>query len=461
MKVPCYMKPFGDKVLLTNDLGRYAFLSNNEFKAFYHSDLDKEGPVWRKLEDNLFCYHGSLEEYIRRAEGEIRSINSYLFEPTTLFIIVLTNECNNRCIYCQADGNASPRRMSSKDADMILHRITESPAKNISIEFQGGEPLICFDLIKYIIQRGEEILTGKEVRYSLVSNLIMLTEEMAAFFEEHHVSISASLDGPKELHDCNRPQISGKGSYEPLIRGIQILREHHILSGAIQTTTAESLRYPREIVRTYEKLGFQQIFLRNLTKLGAAARNWERIGYTPEAYLHFYREALDEIICLNLNGKKMMDYFISLFLSKIFIGKSVNYMELRSPCGAAIGQVAFTPGGNVYTCDEGRMMAEMGDDLFLLGNVYKNGYDDWMNSDSCKSVCSASLLDSLPDCCDCVYKPYCGVCPVINYALNGNITSVSKDRCKIFKGILDLIFEYIYKGDEKVMMIFRDWSESV
>lgn len=51
-------------------------------------------------------------------------------------------------------------------------------------------------------------------------------------------------------------------------------------------------------------------------------------------------------------------------------------MELRSPCGAALGQLAFTASGNVYTCDEGRMMAEMGDDAFKLGNVFENGYDE-------------------------------------------------------------------------------------
>jgi sulfatase maturation enzyme AslB (radical SAM superfamily) len=105
------------------------------------------------------------------------------------------------------------------------------------------------------------------------------------------------------------------------------------------------------------------------------------------------------------------------------------------------------------------MIAESGDEAFLLGNVFDNSYNDWINSSCCKAICSASLLGTLPGCCDCVYKPYCGVCPVINYAINGSITRVSKDRCKVYKGILDILFEYIYINDGEVLKIFSEWSE--
>ena len=107
------------------------------------------------------------------------------------------------------------------------------------------------------------------------------------------------------------------------------------------------------------------------------------------------------------------------------------------------------------------MMAEMGDEAFRLGNVLDNTYNDWIQSSNCQAVCSASLLDTLPGCCDCVYKPYCGVCPVINYAIHGNVTHVSTERCKIYKGILDILFEFIMKRDEKIMMLFEEWGKQV
>ena len=131
-------------------------------------------------------------------------------------------------------------------------------------------------------------------------------------------------------------------------------------------------------------------------------------------------------------------------------------MELRSPCGAAVGQIAYNYDGNIYTCDEGRMLAEMGDHSFTLGTV-NDSYDDLLNSSVCKAVCISSVLESTPGCCDCVYSPYCGKCPIVNYASNQNIyTNTANDyKCKINRGILDLIFRYLQ--DDSIKSIFESW----
>lgn len=107
------------------------------------------------------------------------------------------------------------------------------------------------------------------------------------------------------------------------------------------------------------------------------------------------------------------------------------------------------------------MLAESGDESFALGNVFENGYDEWISSACCQSVASASLLDTLPGCCDCVYKPYCGVCPVVNHAINGSITRVSRARCQIYKGMLDTLFDLLYTADDETMKILNEWSNQV
>lgn len=113
-------------------------------------------------------------------------------------------------------------------------------------------------------------------------------------------------------------------------------------------------------------------------------------------------------------------------------------MELRSPCGGAIGQLAYYYDGNIYTCDEGRMLAEMGNDSFKVGNVYENTYNDLVTSDSAKTVCVSSCLECLTKCHSCVYMPYFGTCPVINLAQENNIFSRTNEnyRCKIYKGMI-------------------------
>jgi sarcosine oxidase delta subunit len=63
-------------------------------------------------------------------------------------------------------------------------------------------------------------------------------------------------------------------------------------------------------------------------------------------------------------------------------------------------------------------------------------------------------------CDNCVYKPYCGLCPVSNYSLTGEpVTNVStSDRCKIFKGIFDYLFLRMREPDVK--KIFERWAKN-
>ena len=459
MKGHFYFGRFRDGILLTGDTGCWRFFTKDQFNDFMNDEISEDSAVYQMLEEEHFCYHGSQEAFIQDSIDEIRSGNSYLFEATSLFIFAVTNECNNRCVYCQANGCGTLRKMTIEVAKAALDRIAGTPAKTITIEFQGGEPLMNFPVIRYIVENANEFLPGKEVQFTLVSNLSLITDEIAKFLDDHHVSISTSLDGFRELHDMNRPAANHTSSFENMLAGREKIERLGMKTGAIQTTTAQALCYPEKIVQTYAELGYNMIFLRPLTRLGSAARRWNEIGYSPEQYLSFYRKALEEIIRMNKKGVPMVEYHAALLLSKIMRGKALNYMELRSPCGAGIGQVAITANGNVYTCDEGRMIAETGDEAFLIGNVLKDDYNDWMNSSCCKAVCSASLLETLPGCCDCVYKPYCGVCPVVNYAINRNITQISKDRCAIYKGILDLIFGYLIDGDEETFRLFEEWSE--
>ncbi len=456
-----YFGKFKDGILLTGDTGRWHFLSEKDFNSFVNDSTPKDTQQYQLLEADHFCYHGSEEAFIQENKYDIQTANSYLFEATSLFIFAVTNECNNKCIYCQANGGGQLKKMTKEVAEAAIRQIEKTPARVITIEFQGGEPLMNFPIVQYIVLNAQKLLPKKEIQFTIVSNLSLITDEIASFFRDYKVSVSTSLDGDKKLHDYNRPAADKTSSYESMLKGKQILESYGIKTGAIQTTTAQALSCPETIIHSYADLGYNQVFLRPLTRLGSAARRWNEIGYTPTQYLAFYRKALEEIIRINLNGTPMVEYHAALLLSKIMNGKAVNYMELRSPCGAGVGQIAITANGNVYTCDEGRMIAEMGDEAFLLGNVFQNGYEEWMNSSCCKAVCSASLLETLPGCCDCVYKPYCGVCPVVNYAINGSITKISKDRCAIYKGILDVLFDYLIEGKKEILHLFQSWSKSI
>lgn len=453
-------KKFEDQYLLTNDLGRNVFVDEDTFNALLNGDPLEES-VKQLLIDNFFIYDEHSTVFAERVKRELRESKNYLFSSTSLHIFVLTNVCNMSCIYCQAkDDEAIIKKFMSKDtAEKCVDVALSSPSRFLTFEFQGGEPLANFEILKHIVLYTEEKKGSKSITFSLVSNLTLLTEEKLTFLMAHGVGISTSLDGFEELHNKNRPFNNGSGTYQIVEKKVRFIQEHQYRVGAIQTTTRRSLMYPKEIVDTYTKLNQTNIFIRPLTRLGTAARVWDEVGYTPEDFLKFYKECLQYIIELNLKGVEIQENHAAIFLKKILTGTAVNYMELRSPCGASVGQMAYFYDGNVFTCDEGRMLYEMGMDDFKIGNVYENTYDDMMQSPGCKAVCVASLLEGQIKCCDCVYQPYCGTCPVINLAQEKDlfVKNTQSFRCKIYGGMLDIIFSILKNGSQEEISVLKKW----
>ena len=453
-------KPFKDKVLITNDMGKYQFVTQNDLSNLVNQK-PIESELYNELKNGFFVYDEHEALLTEKAKYYIRDSKSYLFSSTSLHIFVLTNICNMSCIYCQAKDDTSivHHTMSTQTAEKCVDVALQSPSRFLCFEFQGGEPLANFETLKHIVHYAEEKKGSKCISYNLVSNLTLLNEEMLSFLIEHNVSISTSLDGNQEIHDRNRSYTNGNGTYHTVVDKIHQIQEKNFTIGAIQTTTRFSLDKYKEIIDEYVKCKQTSIFIRPLTRLGTAARVWDEIGYTAEEFIEFYKNCLLYILELNKNGVNICENHAVIFLKKILLGVSENYMELRSPCGAAIGQVAYFYDGNVFTCDEGRMLYEMGRDEFKLGNVFENSYDELMQSPVCKSVCVSSCLESQLNCCDCVYQPYCGTCPVINLAQEKDLFFKNQNafRCKIYGGMLDTIFEILYDNKKENIEIFNKW----
>lgn len=451
-------KQWKAKMLLTNEQGRYILLGKRDFLNLVNKRYDllsKE--ILQTLKDRFFIYDIDEDVFIEKVANAYRDNKQYLFSATSLHIFVMTNACNMCCVYCQAQDSAQEKKgkMQEMTAKAAVDIALQSPNEYLTFEFQGGEPLLNFETIKYIVEYSEQNKNHKQIQYSLVTNTLLLNEEMIQFFKKYDVSISTSLDGCKEVHNSNRPKIDGDGTYDYVSRNIKWLQSNDIQVGAIETTTKISLKNAEKIIETYHNLGLNHLFIRPLTPLGYAKEHWAEIGYEPEEFLKFYKQCILILLEHNRNGIRMSEGHARIFLKKILTGYSENYMELRSPCGAGIGQMAYYYDGNIYTCDEGRMVAEMGDQMFCLGNVNYSTYDDLMENRVCKVTCQASVLESLPGCCDCVYHPYCGVCPVISYASDNSIYTRESNvyRCKIYKGILDILFEILLEepGAEDIL----------
>jgi len=457
-------KKFGQKYLLTNDIGHYIFLTPAQFRDFLSGILNYKSAICQELEEKGFIKDNFNSD---QAISRYRHRDSNLFYGTTLHIIVVTLGCNFRCIYCQA----SSRPVEEKGYDMDLNTakrvvdfIFKSPSPSITIEFQGGEPLVNWPVVKFIVEyaRKKNETEKKQLLLSLVSNFSLMSEEKLNFLIKNKVSLCTSLDGPEKIHNKNRPW-SGGNSYKITTYWIKKIKElekkkekegekmYHL--SALLTISRFSLSEPKEIIDEYIKWGFKGIHLRPLSYLGLSGIFKNTIGYSAEEFLDFWKTAMDYIISINLKGKFFFERGTRIMLQKILTDQDTGFLDLRSPCGAGIGQVLYNYDGKIYTCDEGRMFK---DDTFMIGNINKDGYKKVISNDKIKTMIMASTLENLP--CDyCVYKPYCGVCPVLNYSIYGNLFPQlpNTDWCKRQREMFDYLFEKLQ--NDKIKRIFEEW----
>lgn len=120
----------------------------------------------------------------------------------------------------------------------------------------------------------------------------------------------------------------------------------------------------------------------------------------------FYRRGLAHILRLNAAGIRLREDYTTILLQKIFSSLSASYVDLQSPAGIGIAGIVYNYDGAVYASDEGRMLAEMGDETFRLGHVSTSGYEELVTSDALLTPLGDTILECVPRCNDCAFLPY-------------------------------------------------------
>lgn len=442
----------------------FIIIDNKEFDIFVKDTNLLEDDTVVKLKERNFLYENE-DALLKDASNIYLETKINLFDSTFLHIFVVTIDCNLNCLYCQAakgENRYKQCMMSKEVAEKAVDIALQSPRKKLTFEFQGGEPLLNFSIIQHIIDytNKKSQSLNKEIHYTIVTNTQAMTVEKMDYLISNHVGLCFSLDGPKSVHDYNRPSMNEKSNYDEVKKWILYCKDKNVNIGLLPTTTRRSLDFHKEIVDTYVEFGARSISIRELSPYGRVNNNFSEIGYTSEEFILFYKNVIEYIFELNRKGLEFRENFTYMFLRLILTKQSLIYPDHKSPCGGTIGQMAYNWNGDIFTCDEGRMISNSGDNTFRTGNVFSSSYKDCLSSQATINTVSSSCIDCHYICKDCVFNPICGICPVYNYKQDGNlIGSVNKnDRCKILKGIYTYILDILDKNDDK-SFILKSWLE--
>lgn len=383
----------------------------------------------------------------------------------SLHMIVPTLLCGHSCRYCQvsrAVGN-SGYSMSRRHLARVCDLIFESPSPTLTVEFQGGDPLIRFDLVKEAIERISERnqTEGRRVRFVVASTLHQLTPEMCSFFQRYQVFLSTSIDGPAYLHSKNRP-IQTRDSYERTIAGVQLARQEigRNSVAALMTTTRESLQFSEAIVDEYVKLELPEIFIRPINCHGFARRQKVDNDYSLQDFAIFYRKAFERVVELNRQGVVIREVTAALAFNKMLSPFDAGYVDLQTPTGAGLAGLMYHYDGFVYPSDEARMIAETGDASLRLGSV-ELSLSELLNSPVQRRLIRWSLGRESGSCSECAYHTYCGPDPVDAYRQWGScsVAAVRTDHCQRQRLLFDYLFQRWITADQWFKDLALDWAQ--
>ncbi|MBR0035393.1 MAG: radical SAM protein [Synergistaceae bacterium] len=229
--------------LLTNDIGKYCFLNQDEFHDFAEGRLSSESEAFDRLQKLGFLYQDQ-DKYISDFQHSMAGMKQCLLSATHLMILVLTDSCNQRCVYCQA-GKAHSSKMSVDTCRKAVDLAVQSPVSRMTIEFQGGEPTLNPEALRFTVSYASKVFAahGKHVDFAIASNMTNLDPELFRWMIEQDIHISTSLDGDRNTHEYNRPLAVNKSSYDAWHSGIDLYKnlcedvgKLHVIS-AIQTST--------------------------------------------------------------------------------------------------------------------------------------------------------------------------------------------------------------------------------
>jgi His-Xaa-Ser system radical SAM maturase HxsB len=467
--VPFNQRLIGSKVLISNDFGDWLLLTKEELGAFVEGRPRPGEPLYERLKEANFI---AAEVDLWAQADRWRRKKRYLFYGPTLHALVLTHRCNHGCQYCHSSIVGMERTDTDMSMDVARKAVDlafQTTAAGLTIEFQGGEPTANWDVLRYVVDYAiDKNRTARKVlSFALVTNLSLMDEEKLDFLIDRHVQICTSLDGPADLHNKIRIFRNGN-SHEMVLAWMKKINQRYADMGldvnhyrveALPTITRPSLTRWREIVDQYVEAGCRAIFLRKLDPFGFAAKSVKTLGYSMDEFLEFYANAVDYIIELNRKGVQVMERHAAIMLNKILADDEPNYLDLRIPGGACIGQLGYAPDGSIYSSDEGRFVAAMGDDMFRIGSV-DDSYHDLMTNAATRALVMAGLNDGHPDCVSCVYKPWCGQQVEYNYKTQGSLHGHMRDStwCKKHKAIFDYLMHKLESADERDMQMFRLWT---
>lgn len=324
--------------------------------------------------------------------------------PVHVLIKPASSACNMQCSYCFYRDVSSHREesfsgmLSTQRMEQIVKAALEYAEGSCTFAFQGGEPTLAgLDFYRNVVELVKNHQKpGVKVFYAIQTNGYALDEEWAKFFAKHHFLVGLSLDGPAELHDSNRKDHSGSGTFNRVMKTAQLFDKYKVEYNVLSVVTGRNARAVQKTYQFFKKHGFRWIqFIPCLEPLDAQ-RGGSDYALTPKQYGEFLIRIFDLWYQDLQKGQYYSIRHLDNYLSVLLGGRP----EACSMTGRCAIQFVVEGDGGVYPCDFYVL------DQWRLGTVGAQSFAQMAGSETASAFLRVS--HTVPEQCKaCPYYVLC------------------------------------------------------
>ena len=397
---------------------------------------DLDAPAEQKLRELGLVTHGEVKSGHKASQDKTEDY------PVLNMAMFLTQSCNLDCVYCYGEGGSygSGGNMDEQTAFQAVDWLLQQSGKKkkIHVGFFGGEPFLNFPLMQkiadYAHKRCQE--EDKKVAFHATTNGTLLDSEKIEFIRDNEISVMVSIDGPREIHDAQRPFKNGQGSYDRIVANCKDLLQakpdtpaHAVLMGDND---------PEMVKRALLEIGFADVSVTSASSslFDEQARQKKKDRDTEIIFRELEQEAgqwMEYIRARDSESLKKLKHKGQLLMG---ITTLLYNSKRRHPCGAGLGLVGVSAEGGVYLCHR-----FVGQEEYKLGTVFEDKLDRQPYQES---------VDLHPVCSKCFARYYCaGGCKHDNAGSCGSVFSPAGDMCRLRCQELELAASVVGRLDEE------------
>ena len=378
-------------------------------------DLDEKNKLYFFPEYNRFSFNDSNPEIIA----------DYYSDSLVKLRLEISHLCNGRCKYCLVYGNNVEKAEVLDIKEFWKYLVSQEWFKNIKkIFIIGGEPLLHFDEISYIIDN----FNGK---ISFSTNGTLITKEMAKKFSESNVKVYISLDGPEFEDNVNRVYTNKEFMYPDIIKGINLLKEYNVKFGIFMVATPETVNRAADMIFKLDEK-YSPI----------------RIGYNLPHWTPDYKN--------NGLAEEFRDVLLELYKNRKRIKAEIPQLKWRLEplgegkikkfsCGLHTTQTTILPDKSIIRCskidnEKDDLKLRVTNELLDKNSPIELAKDNKSNCSKCiaLSCCGGGCpfdgmkrFNCLTDKRECIITP-----PLVNMAIDNVVKKLKNKEIKISDGLI-------------------------